>query len=124
MLFIFCQYDGEDIKKVNFKVFECVNQVLVCGWNILIFGEGFMDDMLIWFLKLVKKGVVCMGFFVLDVIGWDNYMIYVQVFGINYMDCNMVGFDLLFVNGNFICFNDFCEVYEQSLNKVINELIK
>lgn len=124
MLPIFRQHDGENTKKANTRVFEKVNKVLARGRNILIFGEGFTDDVPIRSLKSVKKGGVRMGFSALDALGWDKHTIYVQAVGINYTARNIVGSDLLVDNGNPICLNDFREAYEQNPNKTTAELTK
>jgi len=65
MLPIYRQHDGEDTKKKNEEVFERCSTILKKGKNLLIFGEGFTDDVFIRRLKPVKKGAVRIGFLTL-----------------------------------------------------------
>jgi hypothetical protein len=123
MLPIFRQHDGEDTKTANQDSFNAVNRSLAKGSNILIFGEGFTDDVPIRGLKPVKKGAVRMGFNALEAINWSK-KIYLCALGINYTDRNTIGSDFLLVNGNKICLNDYKDAFHQSPNKVINELTK
>jgi 1-acyl-sn-glycerol-3-phosphate acyltransferase len=87
MLPIFRQHDGEDTKTANQDSFNAVNRSLAKGSNILIFGEGFTDDVPIRGLKPVKKGAVRMGFNALEAINWSK-KIYLCALGINYTDRN------------------------------------
>lgn len=123
MLPIFRQHDGEDTKAANQDSFNAVNRSLAKGRNILIFGEGFTDDVPIRGLKPVKKGAVRMGFSALEAINWSK-KIYICALGINYTDRNTIGSDFLLVNGNKICLNDYRDAFRETPNKVINELTK
>lgn len=123
MLPIFRQHDGEDTKAANQNSFNEVNRSLAMGRNILIFGEGFTDDVPIRGLKPVKKGAVRMGFAALQAIDWSK-KIYVCPLGVNYTDRNTIGSEYLLVSGERICLNDYQEMYRESPNKVINEVTK
>jgi hypothetical protein len=123
MLPIFRQHDGEDTKAKNQDSFDEVNRSLRLGRNILIFGEGFTDDIPIRGLKPVKKGAVRMGFHALHSIGWSK-KIYLCGLGVNYTDRNTIGSEYLVVYADKICLNDYREAYEAAPNKVINEVTK
>jgi hypothetical protein len=123
MLPIYRQHDGENTKRKNTDVFNKVNRSLALGRNILIFGEGFTDDVPIRGLKPVKKGPVKMGFGALESCNW-NKKIYICAMGINYTDRNTIHSEFVIQYHNRICLNDFKEAYSQNPVKVINELTK
>jgi len=123
MLPIFRQHDGEDTKAKNSDTFKQVTKSLSKGNNILIFGEGFTDDIPVRTLKPVKKGAVRMGFQSLEALDWKK-KIYVRAVGINYTDRNTIGSEFLIANSDKICLNDYREAYLANPNKVITEVAK
>lgn len=123
MLPIYRQHDGEDTRSKNSAVFNRVNKSLALGRNILIFGEGFTDDIPIRGLKPVKKGPVRMGFTALEACNWQK-KIHLAAVGINYTDRNCIGSDLLIANGRSICLNDYEVSYRENPNRTITELTK
>lgn len=123
MLPIYRQHDGANTKNANQDSFREVNRSLRKGRNILIFGEGFTDDLPIRGLKPVKKGAVRMGFQALTALDWSKN-IYVCPVGVNYTDRNTIGSEFLTVTGDKICLNDYRSDYEATPNKVINEVTK
>ena len=123
MLPIYRQHDGENTKDKNQASFNQVNRSLEKGRNILIFGEGFTDDIPVRTLKPVKKGAVRMGFQALQYNGWKKN-IYIAAIGVNYTDRNTMGSDVLIANSDKICLNDYREAYTANPNKTINELSK
>ncbi len=64
-----------------------------------------------------------MGFQALEDLNWES-KIYIAALGLNYTDRNTIGSDLILVNGDKICLNDFKEEYFAHKSKVINELSK
>lgn len=123
MLPIYRQHDGQDTKGKNSDVFKKVNRSLALGRNILIFGEGFTDDVPVRSLKPVKKGPIRMGFHALEANQWKK-KIYVAALGVSYTDRNTVGSEFVLNNGKRICLNDYKEAYLENSNKVTNELTK
>lgn len=121
MLPIYRQHDGEDTKAKNQKVFEECNRYLNQGRNLLIFSEGFTDDVFIRRLKPIKKGAVRIGFGALESLNWKKN-IYIQPVGVNYSNPNKLGSDVLVSYGEQICLNDYRKEYEEQPNKVINDL--
>ncbi|SFT88370.1 1-acyl-sn-glycerol-3-phosphate acyltransferase [Lishizhenia tianjinensis] len=121
MLPIYRAHDGEDTKKKNEEVFEKCNKILKNGRSLLIFGEGFTDDVFIRRLKPLKKGAARIGFGALEKINWSKN-IYIQTVGVNYTEPNKFGSGTLISNGDPICLNDYRKEYEENPNKVINHL--
>ncbi len=123
MLPIYRQQDGEDTKAKNEAVFATCSRVLKYGRNLLIFGEGFTDDVFIRRLKPIKKGAVRIGFDTLQKIHWKK-KIYVAAVGCNYSLPNQMRSDILISTSNKICLNDYREEYEVNPNRVIADLTK
>lgn len=121
MLPIYRQHDGVDTKEKNAETFDKCTSVLKSGRNLLIFGEGFTDDVFIRRLKPLKKGALRIGFGTLEAMNWSKD-IYVATIGVNYGDPNRIGSDLVVSNGPSICLNDYKEAYLANPNRVINEL--
>ena len=120
---IYRQQDGEDTKGKNEEVFRKCTSVLSFGRNLLIFGEGFTDDVFIRRLKPIKKGAVRIGFTALEQLNWKK-KVYIAAVGCNYSDPGEMRSDVLIATSDKICLNDFKEEYLAQPNKVINELTK
>ena len=123
MLPIYREQDGEDTKAKNEAVFQTCSRVLKFGRNLLIFGEGFTDDVFVRRLKPVKKGAARIGFKTLENINWSK-KIYLAAVGCNYSNPNKMRSDLLISTSDKICLNDYREAYEANPNKVIADLTK
>lgn len=118
---IYRMQDGEDTKKKNEAVFKKCNQVLKYGRSLLIFSEGFTDDVFVRRLKPIKKGAVRIGFGALEEVNWKKD-IYLQAVGVNYSDPNTLGSDVVVSNSKPIRLNDYKEAYRENPNKVIADL--
>ncbi len=123
MLPIYRQHDGVDTKDKNVAVFDQCARILSFGRNLLIFGEGFTDDVFIRRLKPLKKGAVRIGFHTLEKIHWKK-KIYIAAVGVNYSDPNEMRSDCLVSTSEKICLNDYKELYLDNPNKAITELTK
>lgn len=123
MLPIYRSQDGADTKSKNEEVFEKCNGILKFGRNLLIFSEGFTDDVFVRRLKPIKKGAVRIGFGALEYMKWKK-RIYIQAVGINYSDPNVFGSDVVISNGEPICLNDYQLEYEENPTKAISDLTK
>ncbi len=121
MLPIYRQKDGDDAVKKNEAVFKKCGTILKYGRNLLIFGEGFTDDVFIRRLKKIKKGAVRIGFLALENQNWKK-KIYICATGVNYSDPNQMRSDLLISFSDKICLNDYKDAYIENPSKVINEL--
>lgn len=123
MLPIYREQDGVDTKRKNEEVFKKCANILKYGRNLLIFGEGFTDDVPIRRLKPVKKGAARIGFQTLEKLNWKK-KIHICAVGVNYSEPNMMRSDILVSTGEKICLNDYREAYEENPNKVITEITK
>ena len=123
MLPIYRQHDGEDTKKKNEEVFEKAGKVLKGGRNLLIFGEGFTDDVFIRRLKPVKKGAARIGFKTLENLNWEK-KIYICPMGVNYSSPNQMRSDYLICYQDKFCLNDYRDLYQENPNKAINDVTK
>jgi 1-acyl-sn-glycerol-3-phosphate acyltransferase len=123
MLPIYRMQDGEDTKAKNEEVFAKCNRILKFGRSLLIFSEGFTDDVFVRRLKPIKKGAVRIGFGALEYMNWKK-KVYIQPLGVNYADPNVLGSDVVISNGERICLNDFRAEYEENPFKVVNDLTK
>ena len=123
MLPIYRSQDGDDTKAKNEEVFAKCNRILKFGRNLLIFSEGFTDDVFVRRLKPIKKGSVRIGFGALEYMNWEK-RIYIQALGVNYSDPNVLGSDVVISNGEPICLNDYQKEYEENPSKVISDLTK
>lgn len=121
MLPIYRQKDGGDAVQKNEAIFVKCGNILKYGRNLLIFGEGFTDDVFIRRLKKIKKGAVRIGFLALESDNWKK-KIHIAAVGCNYSNPNKMRSDLLISFSDKICLNDYKEAYLSNPNKVINEL--
>nr|WP_299206872.1 1-acyl-sn-glycerol-3-phosphate acyltransferase [uncultured Brumimicrobium sp.] len=118
---IYRKQDGVDTKEKNEAIFKKCGRILKYGRSLLIFSEGFTDDVFIRRLKPIKKGAVRMGFMALEDDDWRQ-KIFIQAVGANYSDPKVLGSDCLISNGVPVCLNDFKVEYEDDPNKTIHEL--
>jgi 1-acyl-sn-glycerol-3-phosphate acyltransferase len=123
MLPIYRQLDGEGAVGKNAAVFKTTSNVLSFGRNLLIFGEGFTDDVFIRRLKPIKKGAARIGFSALDSMGWKK-KVYVSCIGINYGDPKYLGSDVILNNSERFCLNDYEAMYRENPNKAITEVTR
>ena len=118
MIPIYRQHDEGDTQKNNDRSFELASRVLIGKRNLLIFGEGFTDDVFIRRLKPVKKGAAKIGFQTLEKIDWSK-KVYMAAVGNNYSLPNRMRSDLLIATSDEFCLNDYREMYEENPNKAI-----
>lgn len=123
MLPIYRQHDGEDTKAKNDETFKKCTQILKGNRNLLIFGEGFTDDVFIRRLKPVKKGAARIGFGSLEAMNWEKE-VFIAAIGINYSDPNYLGGSVLVSNGEPICLNDYKADYLENPSRAVNEVTK
>lgn len=123
MLPIYRQLDGGDTKSQNKEVFKRATNVLKSKRSLLIFGEGFTDDVFIRRLKPVKKGAAKIGFQALDDTNWSK-KIYMAGVGSNYSMPNQMRSDLLIATSEKFCLNDYKELYDENPNKAITEVTR
>ena len=118
---IYRQQDGVNTKEKNKEVFKASTEIILNGKNILIFAEGFTDDVFIRRLKPIKKGAVRIAFATLETCNWKK-KISIKTIGINYTSPKVFSSDLLISFSKSIVVNDYKEQYEKNPVKTINEL--
>jgi 1-acyl-sn-glycerol-3-phosphate acyltransferase len=123
MLPIYREQDGKDTKAKNIEVFKKCAKILKNGRSLLLFGEGFTDDVFVRRLKPVKKGAARIGFDALVSLNWSK-KIYMNAVGLNYGDPNYFGSELLISTSEKFCLNDYKELYEVNPSKTIVEVTK
>ncbi|MDG1348014.1 MAG: 1-acyl-sn-glycerol-3-phosphate acyltransferase [Crocinitomicaceae bacterium] len=123
MLPIFREHDGLDTRTKNEQVFDTCAKILNYNRNLLVFGEGFTDDIFIRRLKPLKKGAVRIGFHALEKYNWKK-KIYIAGVGVNYTEPSLMRSDCLVSSSDKICLNDYRAEYEANPNKVITDLTK
>ena len=123
MLPIYRQQDGVDTVKENEIVFNNCAGILRSGRNLLLFGEGFTDDVFIRRLKPVKKGAVRIGFHSLEAMNWQE-KVYLAAIGCNYTDPDLLRGEAVLSFSQQICLNDYKDEYIENPNKVINDVSK
>ena len=121
MLPIYRQRDGVNTKEKNIEVFQKCTETLRKKRSLLIFGEGFTDDVFIRRLKPIKKGAARIAFTALEACDWKED-IYIAAVGCNYSNPNKYGSDLLISNSEKIHLNVYKEQYLENPGKVINQI--
>jgi len=118
---VYRQQDGTDGQAKNELVFQWVAQEVKRRKNILVYAEGFTDDVFIRSLKPIKKGFARMAFIALEEMNWAE-PIYLQAFGMNYTNPQKFRSEILLSYGEKILLNDFREAYLENPNKVITDV--
>ena len=121
MLPIYRQRDGVNTKEKNIEVFQKCTETLRKKRSLLIFGEGFTDDVFIRRLKPIKKGAARIAFTALEACDWKED-IYIAAVGCNYSNPNKYGSDLLISTSEKIHLNVYKEQYLENPGKLINEI--
>jgi len=123
MIPIYRAQDGADAVKKNEEVFETCYRELKRGKGLILFAEGFTDDVFIRRLKPIKKGSLRIGFFVCERLNWSK-KIYIQPTGINYTDPSKFRSSVLMSYGEKICLNDYKEDYIANPARTLVNLTK
>jgi len=121
MLPIYRQRDGVNTKEKNIEAFKKCTEAILKKRSLLIFGEGFTDDVFIRRLKPIKKGAARIAFTTLEACDWKED-IYIAAVGCNYSNPNKYGSDLLISTSEKIHLNVYKEQYLENPGKVINEI--
>jgi len=121
MLPIFRQHDGDGHLAKNEEVFKTVAKEVDAGKSILVFTEGFTDDVFVRRLKPIKKGILRMAFQSLETLDWKED-VFVQTLGINYTHPKHFGTEVLMSYGPKILLNDYKEAYLENPSKLMQDL--
>jgi hypothetical protein len=122
MIPIFRQQDGSDNQEKNEEIFKIVAKEVRAGKSILVYPEGFTDDVFIRHLKPLKKGIARMAFFTLEQLNWEE-KVYLQALGTNYSNPGVFRSELILKYGKKICLNDFKDLYKENPNKAIHAVM-
>jgi len=113
--------NGVDSGEKNKAVFEKVYDVLDSQRSIMIFGEGYTDDVFVRSLKPLKKGAARMAFGKMELCNWEMDLKIIAS-GINYTDPNVFRSDVLVANSDPIFVTDYKDLYLDNPAKAINKL--
>lgn len=123
MMPIYRAQDGVDTREKNKQVFRSVYKVLNRKKSIIIFGEGFTDDVFTRSLKPLKKGPARMAFGAMEETNWQQE-IKICAVGLNYSDPNVMQSDTVLSSSDYIHIKDYRELYEENSVKAVNEVMK
>jgi hypothetical protein len=113
--------DGADSMEKNEAVFKKAYDILDSRRSIMIFGEGYTDDVFVRSLKPIKKGPARIAFGKMELTNWEMNLKIVAS-GINYEDPNIFRSDVLVANADPIFVKDYKQLYQENPNKAINQL--
>ncbi len=124
MLPIYRQLDGgEEALKKNKAVFDECARLLKRKRNLLLFAEGFTDDVFIRRLKKVRKGAIRIGFESLEENNWEKE-IKICAVGLNYTEPSKMRSDVLISFSDSILLNDYKKDYLENKNRTITSLTR
>lgn len=115
--------NGADSAEKNEVIFQEVYGLLKSKKSILIFGEGYTDDVFIRSLKPLKKGPARIGFGAMESSNWEAD-IKIQCAGINYADPNEFRSEVLVANSEPIHLKDYKVQYLKNPSKTILDITK
>jgi hypothetical protein len=115
--------DGGDTYGKNQNVFRGIQKVLKRKKSLILFGEGYTDNVFIRSLKPMKKGAPRIGFSTMENTNWE-LDIKVQPVGLNYTDPTKFRADCVLSFGEIIHLKDYKEIYDENPNKAITQLMK
>ncbi len=115
--------DGADSHLKNKESFRYLRQVLMRKKSLILFGEGYTDDVFIRSLKPIKKGPARIGFDTMVESNWQED-IKVQALGINYAHPKYFRSDVLLSFGQIIHLKDYKEIYDENPNVAITKLTR
>ena len=117
------EQDGSDSREKNKEVFRGVQKILRRKRSLIMFGEGYTDDVFIRRLKPLKKGPGRIGFGTMDASDWELDIKIIPV-GVNYTNPGVFRSDVLTSYGKEIYLKDYKEIYDDNPNKAITKLIR
>ena len=115
--------DGAGTYKKNQKVFKGIQGVLKRKKSLILFGEGYTDDVFIRSLKPMKKGGPRIGISSMEAFNWEED-IKVQPIGLNYTEPSTFRSDILMSCGEVIHLKDYKKLYDENPNKAVTVLMR
>jgi len=113
--------NGPDSGEKNKVVFQKAYEALDSRRSIMIFGEGYTDDVFVRSLKPLKKGAARMAFEKMDLSNWKMDLKIIAS-GINYEDPNIFRSEVLIANADPIFIKDYKDLYIENSALAINKL--
>jgi hypothetical protein len=115
--------DGAGSHEKNKDSFRYLRKTLKRKKSLILFGEGYTDDVFIRSLKIIKKGPARIGFDTMVECDW-NQDVKVQAIGLNYTHPKHFRSDVLVSMGDCIHLKNYKELYEESPSKAITKLTR
>lgn len=115
--------DGADSHEKNKDSFRYLRKVLMRKKSLILFGEGYTDDVFIRSLKIIKKGPARIGFDTMEECDW-NTDIKVQTISLNYSHPKYFRSDVLLAFGEIIHLKDYKKIYIKNPNLAITKLTR
>lgn len=115
--------DGADSHEKNKDSFRYLRKVLKRKKSLILFGEGYTDDVFIRSLKVIKKGPARIGFDTMVESNWTED-IKVQPMGLNYTHPKHFRSSVLVSCGELIYLKDYQQVYEENPSLAITQLTR
>lgn len=124
MIPVYREHDGgKAALEKNEESFARAQSVLGIKKGLIIFAEGFTDDVFIRRLKPIKKGPARIAIGAMERFNWEKE-IYLQCVGLNYSDPGSMRSDLVVCYGEKVSLNEFKKLYDENPNKAINHITK
>lgn len=115
--------DGDGTYEKNQQIFAGIRKVLKQKKSLIMFGEGYTDDVFIRSLKPMKKGPPRIGFGAMDATDWKED-IKIQAVGVNYSDPGKFRSHVLISYGDPIHLSEYKELYDENPNKATLQLMR
>lgn len=115
--------DGADSHKKNEDSFSYLKQVLLRKKSLILFGEGYTDDVFIRSLKPLKKGPARIAFDTMEETNW-SIDLKIQALGINYTHPKHFRSDVLVAFSDCIRVADYKELHAENPMRAITELTR
>lgn len=115
------EQDGAGTYEKNKEVFKDIRKVLRRKKSLIVFGEGYTDNVFIRSLKPMKKGAARIGFGTMEASDWE-LDIKVQPLGVNYTNPGVFRSDVIMSCGEIIHLKDYKAEYDENPNKAIRDL--
>lgn len=117
------EQDGSGTYDKNQEVFSTAQNVLKKNGNLIMFAEGYTDDVFIRSLKPIKKGPARIAFGTMEATNWELDLKIIPV-GINYANPGKMRSDVVIKWGEPIYLKDLKKEFDKNPNKVTLDLTR
>lgn len=115
--------DGNENFEKNSNSFQAAIDVLKSKKSLIMFGEGYTDDVFIRSLKPMKKGPARIAFMAMQETNWEQD-IRIQAVGVNYSHPQHFNCDMLLSGGKVIHLKEYKPLFDESPSKAITQLMR